>query len=117
MRDFVFVVDPAEIIEEEKNEKYLFVIEKIQAEGMDTGSVEGKISQMQRIFEREIRSVKTAINANQKETRALIKQGSEKNEENKNKIVELHTQFTGMEQNLEKMIETLREVNRHVKKH
>jgi len=63
MRDFIFVAEDDVLLNKNEN-CYLFVIEKIQAESLDTGSVEGKISQMQRIFEREMRSVKTSINAN-----------------------------------------------------
>jgi len=69
--------------------KYLYVIEKIQAEGVETNSVEGKIAYAQRIFEREMRTIKSSVSANQKETRSLLRNYNEKNAENKNKIVEM----------------------------
>lgn len=60
MRDFMFVANK-DVLDKQKESKYLFVIEKIEAEGAAESSVEDKIGMMQKFFEREIKAVKTSV--------------------------------------------------------
>lgn len=67
---------------------YIYLIEQKQAEGMESRTWEGKLVQMQKMFQREIKSAKQQMSINQKETRSLIKQLNEKSDEMKVKSMQ-----------------------------
>mmetsp|Transcript_35283 Transcript_35283/g.25726 ORF Transcript_35283/g.25726 Transcript_35283/m.25726 type:complete len:94 (-) Transcript_35283:150-431(-) len=56
MQEFGLFVD-----ENFDEEKYLYVVQKKQAEGMEPKSWEGKLVQQQRVFQREIKGLKVAM--------------------------------------------------------
>jgi len=64
------------------------MVEQKQAEGMESRTWEGKLVQMQKMFQREIKGAKQQMNVNQKETRSLISQISEKCDDMKHKNVQ-----------------------------
>lgn len=70
IQEFLYLVGDNNELE---NAQYIYVIEQKQAEGMESRSWEGKLVQMQKIFEREIKRARQQMNINQKETRSLMK--------------------------------------------
>lgn len=80
---------PKDEVNNEGDDIFLYVVEKIQPEGLDNATWQGKIVQMQRSFKREISNVRTAMGSHQKETRTLVKGVEEETIDSKAKVYKM----------------------------
>lgn len=89
--EFVFVAEKKLEFTQHEQPEYLYLVERIQADGIASKGWEGKLVSMQRAFQREIKGVKSSMATYQKETRSLIKDSEERSDESKLKINEVCT--------------------------